>query len=111
MTKLLSYNNEGHHGKGLTCYLDFTEDKCLETESGLKDDHHLPCKQKRATKSAFKDSATGCSDVITHGEICRDDRASEHCKLCSDLQRITMVARAQQNMLKALDPGKTHAEM
>lgn len=108
MTKMLTQNN----GKILICHLDVTKYKPLETEYALKEDYHLLCNQSRAMKSVlFKESTTGCTNIITHGPMQRRDAAREQYTLCFDFQRITMVARGIKKMGKPLEPDKIHAEI
>lgn len=86
--------SNGHYRKILTSHLYITKSNKLEIENALKEDYHLLCNRRRAIKSAlFKESTTGCTNIITHGLMQIRDAARKQYKLCLDFQRITMVAR------------------
>lgn len=74
----MTSNNEGHYGEVLICRLDITKGKNSETESALNEDHHSLHKQKRAPEAAFKDLETGCSKILTHGVVHREDAAGNN---------------------------------
>lgn len=66
----------------------------MEIEYTLKEDYHLLCNRRWVIKSAFfKESTTGCTNIITHGLMQIRDAARKQYELCLAFQRITMVAR------------------